>query len=332
MRLSVRIKMTLIDQFIARAKQSPGRVVLPEGEDERVVRAAARLAAEGIALPILLGKRETVLGLAEGRALEGVTIVDPGTSPESPRYCETYAGRRASVTPGIAARLMRRPLLFGAMMVSEGDADALVAGVSKPTAQVISAGALAIGYAEGVTRFSSLFIMALPGPPERVLVYADAAVAVDPSPAELAEIAVVTARNAQILLGIEPKVAMLSFSTHGSADHKRVKKVREAVCLARETAPDVLIDGELQVDAALSPRVAELKCPASPLKGEANILIFPDLDSANIAYKLTQYLAGAQAIGPILQGFQKPINDLSRGASVDDIVAVSAIAALQAAR
>ncbi len=331
MRLAVRTKMELIDQFIARAKQTPVRVVLPEGDDERVVQAAARLSAEGIARPVVLGNSHAVLDLAGDHPLRGVTIVDPETSPEMPRYCQAYAERRTGVTPGVARRLMRRPLYFGAMVVSEGDADALVAGVSRPTAQVISAGALAIGYAEGVSQASSFFIMALPGPPEQVLVYADAAVAVDPSPSELAEIAVVTARNAQILLGIQPKVALLSFSTHGSAAHKKAKKVREAVDLARKMAPDLLIDGELQADAALSPRVAQLKCPDSPLMGEANVLIFPDLDSDNIAYKLTQYLAGARAIGPIMQGFRRPINDLSRGASVDDIVAVSAIAALQAA-
>ena len=323
--------MELIDQFIARAKQIPVRVVLPEGDDKRVVRAAARLSAGGIAHPVVLGNSQAVLGLVRDHSLEGVTIVDPGTSSQLPRYCQAYAECRTGVTPDIAERLMRRPLYFGAMMVSEGDADALVAGVSKPTAQVISAGALAIGYAQGVSQASSFSIMVLPSPPEQVLVYADTAVAVDPSPSELAEIAVVTARNAQILLGIKPKVALLSFSTHGSADHKKTQKVREALRLSREIAPDLLIDGELQADAALSPRVAKLKCPDSPLKGEANVLIFPDLDSGNTAYKLTQYLADARAIGPIMQGFRRPINDLSRGASVDDIVAVSAIAALQAA-
>jgi phosphate acetyltransferase len=216
------------------------------------------------------------------------------------------------------------------MMVREQDADAMVAGITKPTSQVISAGALAIGYAEGVTLPSSFFIMVIPGAPPRTLVYSDAAVAIDPNPEELAQIAITTARNARKLLAIEPRVAFLSFSTHGSANHPRVQKVQEAVRQARLLAPNICIDGELQADSALSPQVAQTKCPDSPVGGTANVLIFPDLDSGNIAYKLTQYLAGAQAIGPVMQGFRYPLNDLSRGATVDDIVAVSAIACLQA--
>jgi phosphate acetyltransferase len=321
--------MGLVDRFIARARQAPRRVVLPEGEDERVVRAACRLASEGIAHPIVLGDRDAVLSLTGGHSLGGAAIIDLAASPEMSRYASAYAERRAGVTVGAAARLIRRPLYFGAMMVSEGDAEAMVAGASRPTAQVITAGALAVGYEEGVSQASSFFLMVLPGPPERTLVYADAAVVVDPSPSELAEIAVVTARNARRLLEIEPRVAMLSFSTHGSARHARVDKVREAVRIARETAPEFVIDGELQADAALSARVAQKKCPDSPIQGDANVLIFPDLDAGNIAYKLTQYLAGAQAVGPIMQGFRRPINDLSRGASADDIVAVAAVAALQ---
>lgn len=321
--------MSLTERFIERAKLRPRRVVLPEGADDRIVQAAARLAQEGIAHPILLGGQPEIEALAGGRSLAGVRVVDPETDDALSGYCAAYAAKREGVSPGMAQRLVRKPLLFAGMMVSQGDADAMVAGVSRPTTQVISAGALAIGYEEGISRASSFFIMVLPGQPERVLVYADAAVVVDPTPAELAEIAVVTARQARILLDFEPRVAMLSFSTHGSAAHPRVDTVAEAVRLARQMAPGLLIDGELQADAALSPRVAGKKCPASPLKGEANVLVFPDLDAGNIAYKLTQYLAGAQAIGPIMQGFRRPINDLSRGASVDDIVAVSAIASLQ---
>ena len=324
--------MALVEQFIERAKQSPARVVLPEGDDDRIVQAACLLAREGIAKPIVLGSTEAVTGLAGGDLPEGVTVVDPTTAPDMPHYCEAYSGRREGITPKTAARLLKRPLMFGAMMVAESDADAMVAGVTKATSQVISAGALAIGYAEGVSSPSSFFLMTWDGPPERVLVYADAAVAVDPTAEELAQIAVVTAENAQKLLGTEPRVAMLSFSTYGSAVHEHVTKVQEATRIAKEMAPDLAVDGELQADSALSDRVAAKKCPDSPVAGSANVLVFPDLDAANIAYKLTQYLSGAQAIGPIMQGFSRPINDLSRGASVDDIVAVCAISGLQASR
>ena len=294
-----------------------------------MVRAACRLAAERIASPILLGRQDQITALAEGESIDGVEIVDPASSAKLEPYGAAYAARRDGVSQKMALRLVKRPLFFAAMMVRQNEADAMVAGITKATTQVISAATLAIGYRQGISQASSFFIMVLPGQPEKVLIYADSAVVVDPSAAELAEIAVLTARNARTLLDIEPRVAMLSFSTHGSAAHPRVDKVREAVELARSMAPELLIDGELQVDSALSPRVAGKKCPDSPLQGEANVLIFPDLDAANIAYKLTQYLAGAQAIGPVMQGFAKPVNDLSRGASVDDIVGVVAIAALQ---
>jgi len=321
--------MSLVDDFVARARRTPRRVVLPEGGDPTIVQVACRLAAEGIAHPILLGREAVVAPLVGGASLDGVELVDPESAVTLERYSHLYAARRQSVTEEMAVRLVKRPLIFGAMMVREGAADAMVAGITRPTAQVISAATLAIGYAEGISQASSFFIMVLPGPPAQVLVYADSAVVVDPSAAGLAEIAVVTARNTRALLEVEPRVAMLSFSTRGSAVHPHVDKVREAARLARQMDPSLIIDGELQADSAISPRVARKKCPDSPLKGEANVLIFPDLNAGNIAYKLTQYLAGAQAIGPIMQGFAKPVNDLSRGASVDDVIGVVAIAALQ---
>jgi phosphate acetyltransferase len=320
--------MAFTDQFIERAKKDPKRVVLPEGDDERMVQAASRLAAQGIARPILLGKAEEIAKLAAGAPLAGVTIVDPETSADMERYTAAYAKGRG-VAEGLAKRLVKRPLYFAGMMAAEGDADAMVAGVAKATAQVISAAALTVGFAEGISQASSYFVMVWPGSPERVLVFADSAVVVDPSARELAEIAVATAGNAAKLLGIEPRVAMLSFSTKGSAQHPRVDKVREATEIAKQMAPQFLIDGEFQADSAIVERVAKKKCPGSPVGGTANVLVFPDLDAGNIGYKLAQYLGGAQAIGPIMQGFAKPVNDLSRGASVDDIIAVAAIASLQ---
>ncbi len=316
--------MSLREQFIDRARQSPRRVVLPESGDERVISAARKLAAEGIARPIV------VLDDSDDRPTvpQGVDIADLRDEAALGRYAERYAQERG-VKLGVAKRLVKKPLMFGAMMVACGDGDAMVAGVAYPTAQVISAAGLCVGYLDGVSSASSFFVMVIPGTPERVMVFADCAVAVDPSAEELAGIAVTSARNAKKLLGIEPRVAMLSFSTHGSATHPDVDKVVEATRLAREMAPDFVIDGEIQLDAAIVESVARKKCPDSPLGGGANVLVFPDLNSGNIGYKLVQRLAGAAAIGPVMQGFRKPVNDLSRGASVDDIVMVSAIASLQ---
>ena len=216
------------------------------------------------------------------------------------------------------------------MLLSRGDVDAMVAGATKPTGHVVSAASLTVGLDDSISQPSSFFLMILPGPPERLLVFADCALKVDPNPEELAEIAILTSRSTLNLLDLHPRVALLSFSTYGSAKHARVEKIKKTLEIIRFREPDLLVDGELQLDAALYPEVAERKCPDSPLRGDANVLILPDLDSGNIGYKLTQYLGGAQAVGPVTQGFRKPVNDLSRGASVKDIVLLTAISSIQA--
>lgn len=325
--------MSLLESLFEQARQNPRSIVYPEGNDPRILQAAVKVRQMGMAAPIILGVAEEVAALAaeHGVALGDIPVVAPKTSDRLEAYAEAYAtARDKKVT--LARKLVSKPLSYGGMMVRTGDAYGMVAGVVNATASVIQAATLTVDLQPGIKTPSSFFLMIVPefgGQKDVVLMFADCGVNIAPNASQLAEIAVASGHNLKSLLGMEPRIAMLSFSTKGSASHERIDKVTEALAMARELAPEFAIDGELQGDAALVQRVAAKKAPGSSVAGQANVLVFPDLDSGNIAYKLVQYLAGAQAFGPVLQGFAAPVNDLSRGASVDDIVAVTAITVLQ---
>ena len=326
--------MNVVDSFIAKAQDNPARIVYPEATDPRILEAAAKVHGLGIAQPILIGNPDEIHALATklDLALNEIEIIDSKTDSRLDIYSQAYADKR-ELREAIAKKLVRKPLSFGGMMVSQGEADGMVAGVATATSIVIQTATLTVGFQEGLSTPSSFFIMIIPefqGEQDKIFLFADSAVNIQPTAQQLAEIAIASGTNAKTLLGIDPKIAFLSFSTKGSAGHEDADKVTEALSIAREINPDFDMDGELQLDAAIVKSVAAKKVKESTVAGQANVLVFPDLDAGNIGYKLVQYMANAKAIGPILQGFAKPVNDMSRGASVDDLIAVSAITSVQA--
>ncbi len=324
-------EIKLLKEIQEKASKRLKTIVLPESHDERVLKAAEILTKKGIAKVITLGNEEKIREDAAKLSvdLQGVRIIDPEKSESASGFANIFFNLRKhkGVTIEDAREIIKRDLFFGAMMVKEGMADGSVAGSTASTGDVLKAAFQCVGMPEGISIVSSFFLMIFPN---QVYSFADCAVVPHPDATQLADIAISTADNHKKLTGEEPYVAMLSFSTKGSAKHEDVDKVIEATKIAKEKRPDLLIDGELQFDAAIIDSIGKRKAPGSEVAGRANVLIFPDLTAGNIGYKIAQRLGGAEAVGPVVQGLKKPLFDLSRGCSVDDIVNTSAIAALMA--
>ena len=333
--------MDFVQKMKTQAQMLQNRLVLPEGCEERVIFAAEKIMREKLAKEVILvGEEKKIKEFAKEKSisLDGITIVDPNKSKLFDDFCATYVELRKhkGMTLEQAKIDMKEHNRFGAMMVRKGKADSMVAGAISTTADVLRAGLTIIGTAEGTKTASSCFVMQMKDSfwgAEGLMIFSDCAVIPKPSAQQLSDIAISAAHSCKSLIDAEPVVAMLSFSTKGSGGKDEdVLRVQEAVKLVNEKAPDLLVDGELQADAALVPSITQKKAPDSPITGKVNTLVFPDLGSGNIGYKLVQRLAGAEAFGPFLQGFAQPISDLSRGCSVEDIVAVSAVTLVQAGK
>lgn len=319
----------LMEDIISKASSRKKTIILPESHDDRVIKAAEILSKEKIASVITIGNEDKVLAKAKslGCIISGVRIIDPEKSDKLSDFTNMYFNlrKKKGITIEAARETVKKDLFFAAMMVKESMADGSVAGSTASTGDVLRAGLHCIGMPEGISTVSSFFLMIMP---EKTYSFADCAVVPAPDAEQLADIAVTTAINHQKLTGEEPYIAMLSFSTKGSAEHESIDKVIQATGLAKKKHPEINIDGELQFDAAIIDSIGKRKAPGSSVAGRANVLIFPDLNAGNIGYKIAQRLGKAEAIGPVVQGLKKPFFDLSRGCSVNDIVNTSAIAVL----